>query len=91
MNLSLYSLFLQVLFDNRAHSGKIMVDVKNDVRIYECRDWKVEGTCKFYPKVVFIFIMDKLGGWVGGDVLNNYSSAVELTSPALCCWLSLKA
>lgn len=39
-----------------------MVDVKNDVRIYECSDWNVEGTCKFYPKVVSILTMDKLGG-----------------------------
>lgn len=44
------SLFhIQIRFDNRAHSGKIKVDVENDVRIYECRDWNVEGTCKFYP------------------------------------------
>lgn len=38
---------IQIMFDNRAHSGKIKVDVENDVRIYECRDWNVEGTCKF--------------------------------------------
>lgn len=38
---------IQIMFDNRAHSGKIKVDVKNDVTIYECRDWNVEGTCKF--------------------------------------------
>lgn len=56
-NLPLTKLFflrIQILFDNRAHSGKIKVDVENDVRIYECRDWNVEGTCKFEPKVIFI-------------------------------------
>lgn len=42
----------QIVFDNRAHSGKIKVDVENDVRIYECRDWNVEGTCKFLPKLM---------------------------------------
>ncbi|KAL7386884.1 hypothetical protein ABVT39_015119 [Epinephelus coioides] len=39
-----YDFHIMIMFDNRAHSGKIMVDVKNDVRIYECRDWNVEGT-----------------------------------------------
>ncbi len=41
-----FFVFMQIMFDNRAHSGKIKVDVENDVRIYECRDWNVEGTCK---------------------------------------------
>ncbi|KAM6990118.1 mucolipin-3 [Tautogolabrus adspersus] len=39
-----YDFHIMIMFDNRAHSGKIKVDVKNDVRIYECRDWNVEGT-----------------------------------------------
>ncbi|XP_062260126.1 mucolipin-3 [Platichthys flesus] len=39
-----YDFHIMIMFDNHAHSGKIMVDVENDVRIYECRDWKVEGT-----------------------------------------------
>uniref|UniRef100_A0A671VPZ3 Mucolipin TRP cation channel 3 n=1 Tax=Sparus aurata TaxID=8175 RepID=A0A671VPZ3_SPAAU len=39
-----YDFHIMITFDNRAHSGKIKVDVKNDVRIYECRDWNVEGT-----------------------------------------------
>lgn len=48
-NPSLHCFFsiLQIMFDNRAHSGKIKVDIENDVRIYECKDWNVEGTCKF--------------------------------------------
>lgn len=41
-----FFVFTQIMFDNRAHSGKIKVNVENDVRIYECRDWNVEGTCK---------------------------------------------
>ncbi|XP_068427544.1 mucolipin-3 [Clinocottus analis] len=38
-----YDFHITIKFDNRAHSGKIKVDVENDVRIYECRDWNVEG------------------------------------------------
>ncbi|AWP03893.1 putative mucolipin-3-like [Scophthalmus maximus] len=42
-----YDFHIKITFDNHAHSGKIMVDVENDVRINECRDWNVEGTsCK---------------------------------------------
>lgn len=40
------SLFVQIIFDNHAHSGKITVNVETDVRIYECRDWTVEGKCE---------------------------------------------
>ncbi|XP_068604981.1 mucolipin-3-like [Brachionichthys hirsutus] len=39
-----YKFHIRILFDNCAHSGKIMVGVENDVKIYECRDWNVEGT-----------------------------------------------
>ncbi|XP_060900960.1 mucolipin-3-like [Labrus mixtus] len=39
-----YDFHIMIMFDNRAHSGKIKVDVKNDVTIYECRNWNVEGT-----------------------------------------------
>ncbi|CAI5640876.1 unnamed protein product [Oreochromis niloticus] len=39
-----YDFHIVIIFDNRAHSGKIKVDIENDVRIYECSDWNVEGT-----------------------------------------------
>ncbi|XP_072220115.1 mucolipin-3 isoform X1 [Leuresthes tenuis] len=39
-----YDFHITITFDNRAHSGKINVDVENDVRIFECRDWNVEGS-----------------------------------------------
>uniref|UniRef100_A0A4W6BRL7 Mucolipin TRP cation channel 3 n=1 Tax=Lates calcarifer TaxID=8187 RepID=A0A4W6BRL7_LATCA len=39
-----YDFHIMIMFDNRAHSGKIKVDVENDVTIYECRDWNVTGT-----------------------------------------------
>uniref|UniRef100_A0A665WD08 Mucolipin 3a n=1 Tax=Echeneis naucrates TaxID=173247 RepID=A0A665WD08_ECHNA len=38
-----YDFHIMIMFDNRAHSGKIKVYVENDARIYECRDWNVEG------------------------------------------------
>lgn len=43
--------FTQIVFDNRAHSGMIKVDVDNDVTIYECKDWNVEGSCKLHTQV----------------------------------------
>lgn len=45
---------VQILFNNLAHSGKITVDVGADVRIYECRDWNVEGTCRIHLKVLSV-------------------------------------
>ncbi|KAM6918387.1 mucolipin-3 [Xenentodon cancila] len=39
-----YDFHILIIFDNHAHSGKINVDIKNEVRIYECRDWNVEGS-----------------------------------------------
>ncbi|TWW73757.1 mucolipin-3 isoform X1 [Takifugu flavidus] len=38
-----YDFRITIIFDNHAHSGKIAVEVENDMRIYECRDWNVEG------------------------------------------------
>lgn len=32
-----------------------MVDVENDVRINECRDWNVEGTCKYLSKLLMLY------------------------------------
>ncbi|XP_034742888.1 mucolipin-3 isoform X2 [Etheostoma cragini] len=39
-----YEFHIMISFDNRAHSGKIKVEVKHNAKIYECRDWNVEGT-----------------------------------------------
>ena len=44
----------QIVFDNHALSGKITVHVENDARIYECRDWNVEGTCKFVKELILL-------------------------------------
>lgn len=55
MTLKCVLLCVQITFDNRAHSGKITVEVENDAKIYECRGWNVEGTCEFYPEVICPF------------------------------------
>ncbi|XP_034039935.1 mucolipin-3-like [Thalassophryne amazonica] len=39
-----YDFHITIMFDNRAQSGMIKIEVENDVRIYECSDWNVEGT-----------------------------------------------
>nr|XP_046263407.1 mucolipin-3 [Scatophagus argus] len=50
-----YDFHIMILFDNCAHSGKITVDVENDVRIYECRDWNVEGTSDKIDYLLLLF------------------------------------
>lgn len=52
--------FSQIMFDNRAHSGKIQVDVEYDVRIYECREWSVEGTCKSVTQTFTLAVTTEL-------------------------------
>ncbi|XP_041848548.1 mucolipin-3 [Melanotaenia boesemani] len=39
-----YDFHVEIVFDNRAHSGKINISVKSHVRIFECRDWNMEGS-----------------------------------------------
>ncbi|XP_044056944.1 mucolipin-3 isoform X6 [Siniperca chuatsi] len=38
-----YNFNVIITFNNQAHSGRIKVDLENDVDINECRDWKVTG------------------------------------------------
>ncbi|XP_053178024.1 mucolipin-3 [Scomber japonicus] len=38
-----YDFKVIITFDNQAHSGRIKIDLENDVEINECRDWKVTG------------------------------------------------
>ncbi|XP_077462995.1 mucolipin-3 [Stigmatopora argus] len=44
-----------ITFNNEAHSGRIKVDLENDVEINECKDWKVTGACakSIYWTLVF--------------------------------------
>lgn len=77
----------QILFDNCAHSGKITVDVGTDVRIYECRDWNVEGTCKIYLKVLFSYptVRGNHSNWLADMWLCFHSWQKWLPSPVI--WL----
>ncbi|XP_029987630.1 mucolipin-3 isoform X2 [Sphaeramia orbicularis] len=38
-----YDFTVMITFNNQAHSGRIKIDLENDVDINECRDWKVTG------------------------------------------------
>uniref|UniRef100_A0A672L1N2 Mucolipin TRP cation channel 3 n=1 Tax=Sinocyclocheilus grahami TaxID=75366 RepID=A0A672L1N2_SINGR len=42
-----YVFDIMITFDNKAHSGRITIDLDNDVHIYECRDWSVTGACEY--------------------------------------------
>uniref|UniRef100_A0A3Q3KKA7 Uncharacterized protein n=1 Tax=Monopterus albus TaxID=43700 RepID=A0A3Q3KKA7_MONAL len=50
-----YNFHIMIMFDNRAHSGRMKVYVSNDVTFYECRDWNMEGTSGKinYPLLLF--------------------------------------
>ncbi|XP_022613601.1 mucolipin-3-like isoform X2 [Seriola dumerili] len=67
-----YDFHIMIMFDNHAHSGKIKVDVKNDVRIYECRDWNVEGAYR----------MEFVNGWyiliIVSDTLTIAGSGLKI-------------
>lgn len=39
-----YNFRIMIKFDNQAHSGQIKITLKNEVGLYECKDWNVEGT-----------------------------------------------
>lgn len=41
--------FVQITFNNKAHSGRIKIDMEHDVSIGECRDWEVIGACECSP------------------------------------------
>lgn len=43
------------MFDNHAHSGKIKVGLENDVRIYECRDYKVKDNSGKMDYLLLLF------------------------------------
>ncbi|KAM9848435.1 mucolipin-3 [Aulostomus maculatus] len=49
-----YDFNVIITFDNQAHSGRIKVDLENDVEINECRDWKVIGA---YAKSIYLTLV----------------------------------
>lgn len=43
-------IFAQITFNNKAHSGRIKIDMEHDASISECRDWEIIGACECFPK-----------------------------------------
>ncbi|XP_023865748.1 mucolipin-3 [Salvelinus sp. IW2-2015] len=39
-----YAFSIIIMFDNRAHSGRIKINLENNVGINECKDWNVAST-----------------------------------------------
>ncbi|XP_041752973.1 mucolipin-3 [Coregonus clupeaformis] len=39
-----YDFSIMIMFDNRAHSGRIKINLENNVGINECKDWNVAST-----------------------------------------------
>ncbi|XP_035032646.1 mucolipin-3 [Hippoglossus stenolepis] len=50
-----YDFTVIITFNNEAHSGRIKIDLENDVDINECREWKVTGASakSIYLTVLF--------------------------------------
>ncbi|XP_030583010.1 mucolipin-3 [Archocentrus centrarchus] len=49
-----YDFTLIITFNNQAHSGRIKVDLENDVDINECREWKVSGA---YGRSIYLTVL----------------------------------
>ncbi|KAK7175479.1 hypothetical protein R3I93_002404 [Phoxinus phoxinus] len=48
-----YTFSITILFDNKAHSGKVKLSLLNEVSIKECRDPNVSGHADSYARVAF--------------------------------------
>lgn len=48
-----YTFSITILFDNKAHSGKIKLSLQNQASIKECRDPNVSGHADSYARVAF--------------------------------------
>ncbi|KAG5275641.1 hypothetical protein AALO_G00122940 [Alosa alosa] len=53
-----YDFDILITFNNRAHSGRIKVDLDHDVEIKECKDWNVTGTSP--RNLVYILFFDTI-------------------------------
>ncbi|XP_072199464.1 mucolipin-3-like [Excalfactoria chinensis] len=45
----------QIVFDNKAHSGRIKISLDNDIEIRECKDWHVSGSIQKNTHYMMIF------------------------------------
>ncbi|XP_023699966.2 mucolipin-3 [Paramormyrops kingsleyae] len=50
-----YNFIVMITFDSRAHSGQIKINLKNDVDMYQCRDWSVKGMSGRHIQYTLIF------------------------------------
>ncbi|KAL7984951.1 hypothetical protein Chor_003521 [Crotalus horridus] len=44
-----------IVFDNKAHSGRIKISLDNDIAIKECKDWHVSGSIQKNTHYMMIF------------------------------------
>ncbi|KAG7272519.1 hypothetical protein CRUP_006808 [Coryphaenoides rupestris] len=85
-----YDFNIVILFNNQAHSGRIKVDLDNDVDINECRDWKVTGATPrntHFPMLFdILIIMTCITSLVlcTRSVLNGIQLQFVLTSYDVC-------
>ncbi|XP_060793757.1 mucolipin-3 isoform X2 [Neoarius graeffei] len=93
-----YDFSIMITFNNHAHSGRITVDLDNDVDINECRDWKVTGASPkniYYP-VLFdvVIILTCLTSLIlctrsvstGVQLQFEYSAFFEKNHGKRVCW-----
>ncbi|KAM9385769.1 mucolipin-3-like [Pholidichthys leucotaenia] len=50
-----YDFTVLITFNNEVHSGRIKVDMENDVDINECKDWKISGASPRNMQVTVLF------------------------------------
>ncbi|XP_043377292.1 mucolipin-3 isoform X2 [Chelonia mydas] len=50
-----YDFTLTIVFDNKAHSGRIKISLDNDIGIRECKDWHVSGSIQKNTHYMMIF------------------------------------
>ncbi|XP_017660886.1 PREDICTED: mucolipin-3-like isoform X1 [Lepidothrix coronata] len=50
-----YDFTLRIVFDNKAHSGRIKISLNNDIAIRECKDWHVSGSIQKNTHYMMIF------------------------------------
>ncbi|ELK06301.1 Mucolipin-3 [Pteropus alecto] len=50
-----YDFTLTITFDNRAHSGRIKINLDNDISMRECKDWHVSGSVQRNTHYMMIF------------------------------------
>ncbi|KAM6948247.1 mucolipin-3 [Aplochiton taeniatus] len=70
-----YNFQIMIKFDNQAHSGQVKIKLENDVGLYECKDWNIEGTSGKNNNLLMMF--DSL------VILTCFSSLVLCTRSIL--------